>query len=113
MNERQVAQHNDERIWHMAYYHITEGLLKKVNFTDPECHKKFIEFKGLIKRGSFEINELEARVYAKFGVVAEDPDAKLVLNQPCPSKQIQMGMQELLRKIQQVPKKGDNNGQSI
>ena len=70
MNEKQVAQVNDGRLFEMAVYHETRGLLRKVG--QPEVMERFKYFKHLIKRGSFEIDELEKKIFEKNGIVQED-----------------------------------------
>ena len=72
MNEVETALNNDMRLIEMATYHETHGLLNRS--TPEQVNKRFVILKNLIKRGSFNIDELEVRIYTQFGVVTQTPE---------------------------------------
>jgi len=73
LNEKDVASHNDWRLRDIALYHESRGMTHCVEA--EKVRDRFIEFKGLVKRGSFTIDELEKRVFVEYGIVEEDPNA--------------------------------------
>ena len=70
MNKKRNALINDDKLWAIARYHVDKGTMKKPDM--QKWTKRFNEFKALVKRGSFTIDQLEDRVYEKFGVLDED-----------------------------------------
>lgn len=67
---RKQALTNDKRLQDLVTYEITKGLtvaLEDIALILP----KFAEYKSLIKRGSFTIDELEERVLDKYALVTE------------------------------------------
>ena len=67
-SKKQWAQFYDDRILELAMYQISEGLTLSVN-SKEELYGKFSEFKKLIVRGSFTIEQLEESVYGRFGIM--------------------------------------------
>jgi len=75
MNEKNIAITNDNRLYDMAGYWESKGNM--VSPISPEAvFNRFTEFKGLVKRGSYTIEQLEAKVFGAFGIIT--PDAKMV-----------------------------------
>jgi hypothetical protein len=63
---------NDLRLMEMALYEVTKG---QTNCSNHETViKKLAEYKGIIKRGTFTIDQLEDRVFSRFGVL--DPNTQ-------------------------------------
>jgi len=67
MNRQQVVD-NDNRVYDLASYYMSEGLTKYVKDMNT-VQAKFMEFKRLILKGEFTLEELEADVCGKFGIV--------------------------------------------
>ena len=66
-HKREAVQ-NDRRIQELAVYQLTDGLtIPMKNFQD--VLPIFAQFKGLIKRGSFTLEQLEDMVMGRLGVV--------------------------------------------
>ena len=82
MYEKRLAMDNDHRLMEMAAYHETKGLTQGAN--PVEIHDRFSDFKRTIKKGSYTIDELEAKIYGLFGVVYEDPRAATLVPVPDP-----------------------------
>jgi len=60
---------NDQRINDLALYAVTHGLTTICK--DPMIvQNKFVEFKRLVKRGSFTIEQLEDHVCIQFGITS-------------------------------------------
>ena len=68
MNKKQLAIHNDNRIFDLASYIISEGMIKPVTNFDL-VEDKFRELKRLVIRGEFTLDQLEESVCEKYGVV--------------------------------------------
>ena len=71
-SKKQWAQYHDNRLLELAMYQLSEGLTLPVKDRD-KLYEKFAEFKGLVKRGSFTIEQLEESVYGRYGIIP-DPD---------------------------------------
>ena len=67
MTYRDTAFVNDDRILQAAFYQESKGLLIKVANQDA-VNDRFSEFKSLVMRKSYTIEQLEDWVYGKFGV---------------------------------------------
>ena len=67
MNREQIVS-NDNRVYDLASYYMSQGLTKYVKDMDT-VQAKFMEFKRLILKGEFTFEELEADVIGKFGIV--------------------------------------------
>jgi len=63
------AIQNDLRLMEMALYETSKGQTR--NTTHSELLKKISEYKRLIKRESYTIDELEDRVFSRFGITDE------------------------------------------
>jgi hypothetical protein len=61
------AQINDQRLVKMAEYDVTRGYTKS-QVLPESLQSKFAEFKTLIKRGSFTLEELESDVFSRWGI---------------------------------------------
>lgn len=94
MNERRIASQNDQRIFQMATYYETKGLLHTAPI--EKVWSRFSEFKMLIKRGSYTIDQLESQTYLRFGIVQEDPNAKPLLEGTDPQSQLKKIFQSLM-----------------
>lgn len=62
------AMLNDERLYKLAEYDITQGYTKLKGTDRNTLQSKFTEFKGRVKRGDFTLKEMEDDVYNKWGV---------------------------------------------
>jgi hypothetical protein len=70
MDSRETAFLNDQRIMELATYHETRGLMRRI--MDPQIlSERFVEFKGLLRRGSYTMKQLEDKVYKQFGVLGQ------------------------------------------
>jgi len=67
MNEVEVAMKNDARLFQMATYYVTEGLIKVVDI--DKVYRRYGVLKKLILRGSFTIDQMEAQIYSQYGIV--------------------------------------------
>ena len=70
----QEAISNDNRLLNVARYILSKGSTIDVPGGDRE-HKQlvwdeFTKLKGLVKRGTFTIDELEERIYRQYGIVS-------------------------------------------
>ena len=81
MNAKDLALLNDQRLMHLAFYKESNGMTDKIK--DPlALNIRFSEFKKLVKRGSFTLDQLEESVYSDCGVVGADnkpADPEMVL----------------------------------
>lgn len=68
MNERNIAFANDNRILEMATYWESKGNMVSLQSMEA-VFSRFAEFKGLVKRGSFTMEQLEKHVFEKFGLI--------------------------------------------
>ena len=68
MTTKQTAKHNDDRIYMIALYTVTQGFTKYIE-DESVTYDKAMEFKRLIKSGEFTLKQLEDDVYSKFGVM--------------------------------------------
>jgi hypothetical protein len=68
MNSKDMAYWNDKRLMDLATYYESQGLMYPIE-TQEQLSNRFIDFKRLIKKGSFTIDELEDRVYSKYGIM--------------------------------------------
>ena len=67
MNEKNIALANDSRLLECALYWQSKGNMIPL---DPESvGNRFAEFKGLVRRGSFTMKQLEKRVFGKYGFI--------------------------------------------
>jgi len=66
---RKKAIDNDRRIQDLVTYELTKGLT--VVLDDTDALPRFAEYKALVKRGSFTLDELEDRVLSKYALVPE------------------------------------------
>lgn len=66
---KQSAIQNDMRLMEMALYDLTKGQTK--NTTPEAIYMKISEYKGIIKRGTYKIDQLEDRVFSRYGIVDE------------------------------------------
>ena len=62
---------NDNRLKDIATYDVTKGLMIKCENPD-EIVNKFTEFKMLVRRGSFTIDQLEDSVCKRYGVINKE-----------------------------------------
>lgn len=68
LSAKDEAIMNDQKLSDLALYACTNGLTKVCN--DPEAiQNRFTEFKRLVKRGSFTIEQLENSVGERYGIV--------------------------------------------
>ena len=68
---KREAVNNDRRLQDLATYKLTQGLtvpLEDLRDTLP----LFAEYKKLVRRGSFTIEQLKDRVVSKYGVVTQE-----------------------------------------
>ena len=63
------AIHNDMRLMEMALYETTRG--QTHNTSQELIVKKLSEYKRLIKRGTYTIDQLEDKIYSQFGIINE------------------------------------------
>ena len=69
MSKKSIAINNDNRLLDMVTYWETKG--GTLNARDPnQILNRFNEFKGLIRRGSFTMEQLEDMVYSKYGIMS-------------------------------------------
>lgn len=67
MNNKTKVIQNDTIINDLAIYSITNGLMKVAK--DPAIlHRRFAEYKHLIKRGEFTLAELENDILNEYGI---------------------------------------------
>lgn len=59
---------NDQRLQDLAVYAMTEGMTKTCN-NPQEIQKKFAEYKKIVKRGTFTLEQLEDHVCSVYGIV--------------------------------------------
>ena len=62
MNTRDTAYWNDQRLMEIATYYETKGLMIPVKNMDS-ISQRFVEYKGLVKRGEFTMEEMQEDVY--------------------------------------------------
>lgn len=62
------AKLNDERLSILALYDASHGYIKE-DITRDTLQHKFVEFKKLIKRGSFTLKSLEDDIYSRWGII--------------------------------------------
>lgn len=62
---RDVAIEIDDRLKYVSLYAQTQGLTKEMNM--EEMRNKFLEYRGMLKRGTFTITELEEDVFLRYG----------------------------------------------
>ena len=74
MFNKQIAGHNDIRIEKLARYAETRGLTRHIK-SKQALFAKFSEFKLLVKRGEFTIDELEEDIYNIYGIVDKELDS--------------------------------------
>lgn len=70
MSTKEQVILNDNRIFDLAVYAVSEGMTKKIHDVTP-VDATFVEYKRLIKSGEFTLDELEDDVCSKYGIVAE------------------------------------------
>ena len=58
---------NDMRLMEMALYEGTKGQTSKS--TQAAITQKILEYKGLIKRGSYTIDQLEDKIFSQYGIL--------------------------------------------
>lgn len=63
------AIQNDQRLMEMALYEVTKGQTQHASY--EKLVKKIAEYKGIIKRGTFSLDELEDKIFSRFGVIDE------------------------------------------
>lgn len=66
---KQSAIQNDLRLLEMALYEQTKGQTR--NTTQESIIQKVREYKGLIKRGTFSIDQLEDKTFSRYGIIDE------------------------------------------
>jgi len=59
---------NDIRLQDIIYYELTRGNTIKIT-NHEESLAKFAEYKALVRRGCFTIDQLEEKALFKFGIV--------------------------------------------
>ena len=69
MTKKKIVIQNDARLQDLSVYEVSKGLT--IPTTASDLQRKFVEFKGLVKRGSFTIDQLEDMVCTKWGIVNE------------------------------------------
>jgi hypothetical protein len=57
------------RVQDVAAYDVSRGLM--IYASPEEIHRKFIEFKGLVKRGSMSVDQLEDMICTKYGILTQ------------------------------------------
>ena len=67
---RREAVDNDRRLQDLATYEITKGLTVALENLE-DILPKFAEYKNLVKRGSFTIDELEDNILTKYAIVTK------------------------------------------
>ena len=72
-NKYTEAVSNDNRIQACVMYTLSEGLTKQIK-DDDALFRKFKEFKGLVRRGSMTIEQLENMVYTLYGITSENSE---------------------------------------
>jgi len=70
MDKKQLACNNDLRLEQLASYEVSRGLTKGVD--QQNLLAKFTEYKQLVRKGSFTLQQLEDIVYSKYGVLEAD-----------------------------------------
>lgn len=65
------AQLNDQRLYKLAEYDATKGYMH-MKVTPDDLQNRFLELKGLVKRGEYTLKNLEDDVYNRWGI-NEDP----------------------------------------
>jgi len=63
------AIHNDMRLMEMALYETTKGQTQ--HSSQEVLVKKIAEYKAIIKRGTFTLDELEDKIFSRYGIVNE------------------------------------------
>lgn len=63
------AIQNDLRLMEMALYEVTKGQTQHA--THEDIIKKVAEYKGIIKRGTYTIDQLEDKIFSRFGIIDE------------------------------------------
>jgi len=63
------AVQNDLRLLEMALYETTKGQTK--NTTQELILSKVLEYKAIIKRGTYTIDQLEDKIFSRYGIVDE------------------------------------------
>lgn len=66
---KQDAIQNDLRLLEMALYETTKG--QTYCTSQVVIVKKVTEYKRLIKRGTFTVDELEDRIFSRYGIIDE------------------------------------------
>lgn len=74
MNKK-IAIQNDNKVYDLAMYEVTKGQTLKM---DNEVLfsltlNKFMEFKRLVIRKEFTLEQLEQDIYGKYGIMEETP----------------------------------------
>ena len=67
---RNIAITNDNRIMEMAAYWESKGNMYPIPSAESML-QRFAEFKGLVRRGSFTMEQLEAHVFGRYGIREE------------------------------------------
>ena len=86
MNTKQQAIDNDHRLMDLARYAYTEGNLNARTLSPTEGRKinsKFREFKHLVKRGTFTMEQLEDHICGIYGITDRTNNPEFdFLNEP-------------------------------
>jgi uncharacterized protein YktB (UPF0637 family) len=69
MGAKKLAGSNDQRLMEIAAYHESRGMIRAIE-SPEKLWGRFAEFKQLVRRGSFTINQLEDRIYSNFGIMS-------------------------------------------
>lgn len=67
-NSKKIALLNDERLLCAASYYESKGTMVTLRTTE-QLLARFREFKGLVKRGSYTVEQIEEKVYSRYGIV--------------------------------------------
>jgi len=68
MSSKQWAQFYDNKIFELAFYYESKGM--SIPVVQPEkIHGRFSDFKRNLLDGEFTFQELEERIYNKFGLM--------------------------------------------
>jgi hypothetical protein len=70
------VQLNDQRLIRLAEYDASHGYMK-TGITKEVLQSRFEDLKGLVKKGSMTLKELEDDVYSRWGVTEESRDEAL------------------------------------
>lgn len=66
---KQWAQFYDNKIFELAFYYESKGMSIPKVIKPEKIHERFSDFKRNLLQGEFTFQELEDRVYRKFGVM--------------------------------------------